>query len=145
MTEALRRRALSLLARREHTRVELQHKLERHAETDEIVILLDGLQTSGLLSDARYAESYVRTHAARFGVARLRQQLRTRGVDAELVETSLAGIEDGNELERARAVWQRKYGIPPADAREWARHARFLQSRGFGADVIRRLLKDVET
>ena len=33
---------------------------------------------------------------------------------------------------------------PPADAREWARQARFIQSRGFSTDIIRRLLKGME-
>ncbi len=152
---SLRGRAIKLLARREHSRAELAKKLAAKAanaanaaETtdtpEDIDNVLDQLERSGLLSDARAAEAYVRSHAARFGAARLVHSLRTRGIDAALIETSLAqeGIED--ERTRAATVWRGKFGHAPRDAREWARQARFLQGRGFSGDVIRRLLKDVE-
>jgi len=44
-------------------------------------------------------------------------------------------------MERARAAWSRKFSAAPANAKEWARQARFLQSRGFASDIVRRLLK----
>jgi regulatory protein len=56
----------------------------------------------------------------------------------------LASADLPDELERAREIWARKFASPPADAREWARQARFIQSRGFSTDIIRRLLKGVE-
>jgi regulatory protein len=71
----------------------------------------------------------------------MRHVLRGKGVDGEVVAASLAGADLPDELERARALWLRKYGEPPADGKEWARQARFLQGRGFSTDVIRRLLK----
>ena len=48
------------------------------------------------------------------------------------------------ELETARAVWMKKFGVVPANARDKARQMRFLQGRGFGLDIIRRLLRDIE-
>jgi regulatory protein len=140
----LYQRAVRLLARREHTRAELARKLAPHGTPEDIDTVLTALATSGLQSDARFAESYVRSQAARLGAARLRQTLRNKGVAAELVAAELdkAGLPD--EQERARAVWQKKFAAPPADAREWARQARFLQGRGFSAEVIRRLLKAIE-
>ena len=138
----LRARAIRLLARREHSRAELARKLAEHGTAEEIDDVLQNLAATGLLSDARYAEAYVRGHAARFGAARLRQTLRQKGIAGELIDAQLAGAEAGDELARARGVWARKYGAAPADAREWARQARFLQSRGFSSDVIRKLLKD---
>jgi regulatory protein len=131
-----------LLARREHTRAELDNKLLAHGTPEEISIVLDQLQQSGLLSDARFAESYLRSQSSRLGIARLRFALRNKGVSSEAVEASLAGADLPSELERARALWLRKFGELPVDAREWARQARFLQTRGFTSDVIRRLLKD---
>jgi len=136
----LRSRAIRLLARREHTRAELAGKLATHGTQEDIETVLADLERSGLLSDARAAAAYVRGHAARFGAARLRQTLRTKGVDSELIEEQVAELPA--EIERAREVWARKFGSAPGDAREWAKQARFLQSRGFASDVIRRLLKD---
>lgn len=104
--------------------------------------MLCELEAEGLLSDARFAEAYVRSHGARQGRARLQQALRQRGVAPELAAAPLAGL--ASELDRAREVWQRKFAVVPADAREWARQARFLQGRGFAPDVIRQLLKDPE-
>jgi regulatory protein len=136
----LRSRAIKLLARREHTRAELAGKLASHGTQEEIETVLADLECSGLLSDARAASAWVRGHAARFGAARLRQTLRTKGVASELIEEQVAGLPA--EIERAREIWARKFGTAPADAHEWAKQARFLQSRGFAADVIRRLLKE---
>ena len=71
----------------------------------------------------------------------LAQELRTQGVDGELVETALADC--GDELARARQVWQRKFGDrpAPADAAGRAKQMRFLTSRGFSGETIRRVLR----
>jgi regulatory protein len=129
-----------LLARREHSRAELNRKLAAHGTKEEIAYVLTQLETEGLLSDARAAGAYVRAHGARLGAAGLRQNLRARGLDPELAGSDIAEL--GDELLRARAVWARKFSAPPSDAREWARQARFLQSRGFASDTIRKLLKN---
>lgn len=141
---ALRQRAVRLLARREHTRAELSRKLSPHGTADEIEIVLNELARVDLQSDARFAAGYVRSQAARLGVARLRQSLRTKGVDAGLIETQLCHAELPDEATRAREVWTKKFAAAPADARAWAKQARFLQGRGFSSEVIRRLLKDIE-
>ena len=142
MNDDLRERALRLLARREHARAELARKLAPHAESpDQLDVLLDDLQNRRLLSDARYAELRVNTRSARYGNARLLQELRATGVDAEAVDQALATAAD--ELSRARQVWLRKFGEkgPPEDAAERARQTAFLMRRGFSADTIRRLLR----
>ena len=136
----LRRRAIGLLARREHSRAELARKLAAEGTPEEIETVLAQLEAEGLLSDARFAESWLRSRGDRYGAARLRQALRTKGIAGEIVETPLATLAD--EFERARAVWAKKFGMAPTDARDWARQARFLQGRGFAAEVIRRLLKE---
>jgi regulatory protein len=140
----LRQRAIRLLARREHTRVELAHKLAPHGTPDEIGAVLTELARAGLQSDVRFAENYVKSQAGRLGVARLRQGLRTKGVDETLIESQLANADLPDEMERTRAVWTKKFALPPADAREWARQARFLQGRGFAAETIRKLLKEIK-
>jgi len=138
----LRRKAIGLLARREHSRAELARKLAADGTDEDIANVLAQLESEGLLSDARAAAAYVRGHGARFGAARLRQDLRSRGLDPAVVAAEVGELP--SELERARAVWSKKFAAVPEDAKEWARQARFLQSRGFATDVIRRLLKDVD-
>jgi len=140
----LTRRAVRLLARREHTRAELARKLAPHGAEDEIETVLDELARTGLQSDARCAESLVRSQAGRLGAARLRQALRQKGVAAELIDAQLTALSNQlpDEPARARAVWSKKFAAPPADAREWAQQARFLQGRGFSAETIRAVLKD---
>ena len=79
--------------------------------------------------------------AARFGNARLSHELRQQGVDDALVQAALADADD--ELQRARAVWQGKFGAraETPDAAERARQMRFLMSRGFSGETIRRVLR----
>src|SRR4029077_10797064 len=113
----LRERALGLLARREHSRAELARKLRAHdPPADELEALLEDLSRRKLLSDERYAES--RTHALsrKFGASRIAQELRARGLDKGLAERAVEAARS-TEVERARAVWLRKFRKPP-DTRE---------------------------
>ena len=143
---SLREQAVKLLARRDHSRSELAKKLSPLATLEEINAVLDQLEQTGLLSDARAAAAYVRSRAARFGAAKLDYALRAKGISAEVIEASLAQQELGGELQRARELWRRKFGTKRQagqttdEAKEWARQARFLQSRGFSAEIIRKLL-----
>ena len=138
----LRERALRLLARREYARAELARKLAPHAESpEEIDALLDDLSVRRLLSDERYAEMRMNARGARFGNARLAYELRQQGVSEELVVAALATGED--ELTRAWQVWLRKFGgkTEPSDAAERTRQMRFMMSRGFSGETIRRVLR----
>ena len=141
MADSLRDRALRLLARREYARVELQRKLAPLAESSEqLDMLLDDLQARRLLSDERYAEMRVTTRSGRFGNARLADEMRRQGVADEVVAEALAASDD--ELSRAQAVWTKKYGnLPVTDAAEKAKRMRFLASRGFSAESIRRVVR----
>jgi regulatory protein len=136
----LRARALRLLARREHSRAELQKKLAPHAESEaQVAVLLDALQAQCLLSDERYAGQRVAARAGRFGNARLEQELRGAGVGEAETEAALAA--GGDEGERCRAVWIKKFGTAPASLEERAKQTRFLQYRGFSSAAIRRVLR----
>lgn len=138
----LRERALRYLARRDHSRVELARKLAAYGTPDEVDEVLARMAELGLLSDRRFAEAWVRTKAARFGAARLRQELARRGVVRDTIDEALATECPADDLERARALWRAKFGAVPLDRRDWAKQARFLQARGFSTDVIRRVLKE---
>lgn len=137
----LRERALRLLARREHSRCELVRKLETagFARAD-IAILLDDFETRNWLSDQRFAESYVADHRARAGSIKLAYDLRQRGVADSVIDAVLSSNRD-SEFERACAVWQKKFGAAATDPSAKARQIRFLQSRGFVAEIIRRVIR----
>ncbi|MDR0634798.1 MAG: recombination regulator RecX [Azoarcus sp.] len=139
---SLRERALRHLARRDHSRAELARKLAPHGSAGEIETVLDRIGELSLQSDARMAASWVRGHAGRFGRARLQNELARRGVAPELIEEALADDGLASETERAHAVWRAKFHAAPADAREWARQARFLHGRGFAADIVRAVLRE---
>ena len=133
----LHARALRLLARREHSRAELGRKLAPRAESPEALrSLLDALERKKQLSDARYASERARVLARRFGAARIRLDLKSKGVGEDIIE----GVALEGETERAAAILARKYRAPAATREEIARRMRFLQQRGFSHDTIRRLL-----
>ena len=138
--KSLLARALGYLARREHSRAELRRKLAPHAESAEpLDRLLDELEAKKLLSDRRFTEVMARSRGARFGAARVKQELRARGVADPLVREAFAELSR-TELQRARELWRRKFDAPPADAAELARRMRFLARRGFSAETIRRVV-----
>ncbi len=141
MTNELRQQAIRLLARREYTRVELARKLADFGTREEIDAVLADMEASQLQSDNRTTENYLRSNASRLGASRLRHTLKSRGVAPETIDEQLAQADLPDELERARAAWSRKFSAAPANPKEWARQARFLQSRGFAGDIVRRLLK----
>ena len=140
MTLSLKARAIALLARREHARVELRRKLAAHAgQDDDLEALLDQLERDGLLSDARYSEQMAQRHRGRHGALRLQRKLRGSGVSEAAMEPVVAAAR-AEEPAQALAVLRRKFPAAPGDRTEWARQARYLHNRGFGLDVIRQAL-----
>jgi regulatory protein len=137
----LRERALGLLARREHSRAELARKLRPHVvPEDDLDAVLDDLVRRGQLSEERYAESRANALSRKFGAARIAQELRSKGLDKGLAESASAEARS-TEVERARAVWVRKFRKPPESREERAKQMRFLQSRGFSFDAIRAVIR----
>ena len=143
--KSLRQRALDFLAKREYSYVELWQKLKPYAEeTDDIPSLLDDFKKRGWLSDARYIEQMVHARKAKFGSAKIAYELREKGVAEHLIEDAMKEVK-GNELDHAREIWNKKFKNAPGSREEWAKQARFLQSRGFGFDLIKKVLNTVDT
>jgi len=140
--------AVAQLARREHSRAELRNKLRRKLkdETDradvatQVEKVLDELQSKGLLSDARFAAVLTRTRADRFGAARIRYEMREHELPDEIVRPAIEQLK-ATEEERARDLWKRRFGHPPADAAERGRQMRFLAQRGFSTAVVLRVVR----
>jgi len=149
---SLKTRALQYLARREYSRAELAAKLRPYAQIEDdfeqlqpvdLDVLLDDLTARGWLSDARAATQLLHARRPRFGTQRITHEMRQKGISDELIGQALPALKE-TELESARGVWQRKFGILPQDDKEKARQIRFLQTRGFGFDVIFKVLRDAE-
>lgn len=141
---SLRARAVGLLSRREHSRVELSRKLSLHAQSpEELNTLLDALAKEGWQSDQRFVQGFVHRKAGQQGLAKIAQELTQQGIEAGQVAQVRLELKD-SELERAQSVWQKKFGTSgaPTNSAEYGRQGRFLASRGFSHDVIHRLLKD---
>jgi len=135
----LKARALRLLMRRDHGRAELVRKLTQHAESIEAVeLLLDELVRRKLLSEDRVAESRANSLSRKFGVSRIRHDLRAKGIADETIER-VAAEAQSTEVARAREIWKRKFREPAASRADRAKQMRFLAARGFSHDTIRKV------
>ena len=140
-TLSLKGRALKLLSMREHSRVELRRKLARHAESPEqLEAVLDAMAVHGFLCLERFADSVAHRKAARFGVARIKAELAQHQLPSHVAEAVVRSLRD-TELERAHALWARRFGQVAVTPPEQARQARFLMARGFAGDVVRRVVR----
>ena len=148
----IRNRALRLLSRREHSRLELERKLRGHdGPSPTIDAVLDALELEGLLHEDRFVDAYVSERFDKgFGPLRIRSELQTRGIGEALIDRHVR-IDDETCFEllyRADSHWMKVNHRPFADEpeadacrRETAKRARFLESRGFPTHLIARLLR----
>ena len=141
---SIKGRALRLLSGREHSRAELQRKLKAHeTEPGELANALDELEAKGFIDEQRVLESVVHQRSVKLGASRVRQELQAKGLNPEAVAQAVADLQ-GTEVARAREVWRKKFGQPPADLAERGKQMRFLASRGFGGEAIRRVVQGAE-
>jgi regulatory protein len=145
---------LRLLALREHTRAELERKLAPHvaencARQAELAQALDDLTAKGFISEARVVESTLHARSGKLGAARVLNELRRKGVGGTALTAAAETLRD-TELERARAVWRKKFGgqpdaatlgDPAIAAATRARQLRFLAARGFAGDIARQVVR----
>ena len=144
LEKSLRQRALEYLGKREYSYMELGQKLKAYADdSDDIPALLEDFKARGWLSDARFTEQIVHARQSKFGSAKIAHELREKGVADELIADAIEQVKD-NELENATEVWRKKFKAGPKSREEWAKQARFMQSRGFGFDMIKKVLSTAE-
>jgi regulatory protein len=140
MKPSLKGRALRLLSQREHSRKELEQKLKPHEETPgELAEALDFLAAKDFINEKRVVESVVNRRSTKLGAARVRQELMAKGLPADDIAEAVQTMR-GTEFERALGVWRKKFGAAPSDASERGKQVRFLVSRGFAAEVVRRVV-----
>jgi regulatory protein len=139
--EALRRKAIALLARRDRSRSEMQQLLGRRCPDSFLVAaVLDELQARGWLSEGRLAAQLVHSQRSRAGAARIRREMSRRGIDPDVIAAASAGLETGDRA-AALALWRRRFGTVAADRRQRERQLRFLLQRGFGPGLALEVLR----
>lgn len=137
---SLKGRALRLLSSREHSRLELTEKLQSfEQEPGQLARVLDELQAKGFIDEQRVVDSVLHRRANKLGAARVRQELQAKGLPPEAVQAATVQLQL-TELERARAIWQKKFSAAPNTPEARAKQMRFLAARGFGGDVVRRVV-----
>lgn len=115
---------------------------ERRTQVQRVDAVLDWLERNQHLSQRRFVESRLHSRSERFGNARIRQELARHGVS---ISAELDASLRASEFDRARGVWQRKFGnlATPTSSEVSAKQVRFMTGRGFSGDVIRRVLREL--
>ncbi len=131
--------------------MELERKLKPYEQAPGLLAkALDELQAKGLINEERVVESLVYRRSAKFGAARIKQELQRKGLDPGVVLATVAALQ-ATEFERAGEVWRKKFGAYLRDsgapeapsAAERGRQMRFLAARGFSTEVIRRVIAGI--
>lgn len=141
--KAIKAACLHYLMRREHSRQELRDKVAvKGFAKQDIVTVVDELAAQGLQSDARFVESYARSRVHKgFGPLRIKAELQQRGMGDCCFDMAVEDIA-GSWYDLLKQVYVKKYGIDTVlDIKEQLRRSRFLQQRGFSAEMIRYLFK----
>lgn len=140
--------ALTLLAARDYATAKMRKKLATRGFDEAAVdTAVARLEQEGWLSDRRFAERFAEmaVSGGRFFGPRLRLEMRSRGVPAELIDEVLGRLhQERDEEDDLRCVMERRFpgfSFALANDREKRRVIAFLQRRGFGLGAIMRALK----
>ncbi len=137
---SLKSRALRLLSGREHSRSELERKLQRfEEEPGSLARVLDELQSKDFINEQRVVDSVIYRRSTKLGSVRIQHELQNKGLDPDTVRSAVTALHS-TEFERAREVWRKKFPQAPQDSAERARQVRFLAARGFSGDVVYRVV-----
>ena len=134
---------MDFLARREHSFFELSRKLiKKFPDTapEQLTAIIKTLQDENLQSDDRFAESYVRYRRSRgFGFLHIKADLESRRVSEHTIFQYLA-VDDGWDEMIETLVMKKLRGMEslPFGSKEHRRLMRFLTSRGFTSDQIKK-------
>ena len=139
-SRSCREAAMDFLARREHSRLELEQKLSKLTfAADEISQTLTQLAAENLQSNERFAESFAAQRAENgHGDVKIRYELQQRGVDDAFIHQALLPYQ-GCWFEFAKTQRQKHFGSWPEDYQARVKQSRYLQRRGYDFDVISRI------
>jgi len=149
---ALYQYAVGALARQMRTVAELKRLMSRRVEQGEageskMAAVVARLADQHYLDDRAFASTYTRLRQENqsFGKRRVQQELTRKGVQAELVASTLeTAYAQVSEEELVRRYVARKRIKKPQDEKETARLVRRLVGAGFSFAIISTLLKSWE-
>jgi regulatory protein len=136
--------AIRLLARREHSELELRRKLLLRDYPRELIdVVIARLVADDLLSEERFTEAFIRARGTRgIGPQRIRAELQQRGIDPAMIDSHLHSVDEDWQA-RALEQYRKRFGDqPPRDMAERGKRYRFLINKGFTPDQVRRVLDD---
>ncbi len=139
--EMLSNAAISLLAQRDYSRQELERKLKVMSDDEDLISrVLESLKEQQLQSDNRFVENFIRSRINKgHGPMRISMDLKQKGIDSETISLALEEAEV-DWFERAETIRQKKFGSEPVtEPKEKARQIRFLQYRGYPANIVMEL------
>jgi len=137
-----RKKAMDFLALREYGQKELINKLRSKGFSDEISSsVVERLSEDGLQNDSRFIESFIRSRIKQGkGQLKITQELEQKNLPSQSIFSALDNL-DMNWSELAHEVRIKKFGNNlPDDFNKKAKQIRFLQSRGFENEIIRKIL-----
>ena len=134
-------KALNYLARREHSRCELQQKLTQYSDNpNDIAAVIDRLIEHNLQSDKRFSESFIHSKQAKYGSLRLKETLKQKGISTATMQEYLPDLQE--EINNAVAILHKKLGTPrPLSMAEKQKAYRFLHYRGFSPETTKTALR----
>jgi len=139
----IKEKALQFLTQREHSQLELHQKLRRkYGDTPLIDQVITNLKQNNLQSDTRYCETYIQSYYNRGqGPYKIKQDLKQKGIQDSLIEATMNELNI-NWKQQLKQVKEKKFGSnAPQNQQDFAKQARFLQSRGFSAEMIQQHYK----
>ncbi len=141
-----REKALALLARRAHTRLELRTKLLRRGFVrEEVETCLEALAARGLLDDATTAAGFAAARARRGrGKSRIASELAAKGISRKDADAALAGLDPADEARALRLALDRRSRALPAGLTRQARSKKLfdhLVRRGFAPSAVLEALR----
>ena len=140
----IKKRALYYLGKREYSRLELHKKINAFAqelelETQDIKAILNDLEGNNWLSDRRFTEQFILSKKNKYGVEKIRYELKVRGVADTIINTELVKIKTEN-YSLAKKIWAKKFDGAPKSLEERNKQIRFLQGRGIDIELIHQIL-----
>ncbi len=137
---------MNLLARREYSAQELRQKLSQKSSDQHLIEqVIQSLIDDGLQSDERFTEAFTKMRLNQGkGSIKVRFELKQKGISSLLIDAYVDTENDQWQEALTHLIARRFSGQLANDPREKAKQLRFLQSRGFTLEQIRRVLISVD-
>lgn len=136
------KRAMELLTKKDYTEKKLRDKLADGLYSDDIIdAAIDYVKSYNYLDDERYARDYVSYNIEYRSKNRIKQDLMTRGVPKDIIDSVLAEFTDEQcrdaEMEQIGRLLVKKHYDTSMDYKDKQKIIAFLLRKGYSMDAIR--------